>query len=181
VRLHLSGDPAYQRRLVCFIENHDEPRAAETFPPQTSRAAAVVIVTLPGPRLLHDGQFGGRHVKLPVQLGRRPDEPEDADLEAFYRTLLGAVRAPVFREGGDRHLIVVNLSGFQSQARVRLPWDGLAGRPWRLRDALSESVYDRDGDEMHDPGLYVDLAAWGHHRLTIGVDPRILSEPFGSR
>ena len=32
VRLHLLADRAYQERMVRFIENHDEPRAAATFP-----------------------------------------------------------------------------------------------------------------------------------------------------
>ena len=31
VRLHLCADPAYQAKLLRFIENHDEPRAAATF------------------------------------------------------------------------------------------------------------------------------------------------------
>ena len=37
---------------------------------------AVLALTLPGLRLLHEGQIEGRRVKLPVQLGRRPGEPE---------------------------------------------------------------------------------------------------------
>ena len=32
VRLHLCADLAYQEKLVRFIENHDEPRAAAAFP-----------------------------------------------------------------------------------------------------------------------------------------------------
>ena len=32
VRGHLTGDTGYQERLVRFIENHDEPRAAAAFP-----------------------------------------------------------------------------------------------------------------------------------------------------
>ena len=31
---HLTADIAYQQRLVRFIENHDEPRAAAAFPPE---------------------------------------------------------------------------------------------------------------------------------------------------
>ena len=31
IRGHLQADPAYQERLIRFIENHDEPRAAATF------------------------------------------------------------------------------------------------------------------------------------------------------
>jgi glycosidase len=196
VQLHLSGDPAYQNKLVRFIENHDEPRAAAIFSPWKSRAAAVAIATLPGAKLLHEGQFEGRQVRLPVQLGRRPDEAEDPDLRAFYRTLLRAVRAPAFREGEwllcertgwpdnqscsnlvawcwrkgeERHLVVVNLSDRRSQAHVRLPWGDLAGRSWRLTDELSGSVYERSGDEMRNLGPYVELDAWGYHFLTLGV------------
>jgi glycosidase len=198
VRLHVSGDPGYQNKLVRFIENHDEPRAAATFPPAKSRAAAVTIATLPGAKLLHEGQFEGRRVRLPVQLGRRPDEPDDPELEAFYRRLLRAIREPAIREGEwhpcertgwpdnpscmnlvawcwwkgeERHLIVVNLSDFQSQAQVRIPWDDLAGRSWRLTDALSGTVYDRDGSPMRDPGLYVELEAWGVHFFRLEACP----------
>jgi hypothetical protein len=40
-----------------------------------------------------------------------------------------------------------------------------AGRTWRLRDLLSGDEYERDGDEMTDPGLFVDLPPWGYHVL----------------
>ncbi len=51
VRDHLRAERGYQERLLRFIENHDEPRAAATFAPGPARAAAVVMVTLPGGRL----------------------------------------------------------------------------------------------------------------------------------
>ena len=70
VRLHLCADLAYQEKLLRFIENHDEPRAAATFSPEKERAAAVTMATLTGARLFHDGQFEGRKVRLPVFLGR---------------------------------------------------------------------------------------------------------------
>ena len=60
VRLHLCADLAYQERLLRFIENHDEPRAAATFTPEKHRAAAVTALTLPGARLIHEGQLEGR-------------------------------------------------------------------------------------------------------------------------
>ncbi len=69
IRLHLVADLAYQEKLVRFIENHDEPRAAATFADRKARAAATTILTLPGAKLLHEGQLDGRRVKLPVQLG----------------------------------------------------------------------------------------------------------------
>ena len=99
VRQHLLADPAYQEGMVRFIENHDEPRAAAAFPDGKGRAAAVAILTLPGARLLHEGQFEGRKVRLPVFLGRRPAEPVDQDLAAFYDRLLQETSRDVFRNG----------------------------------------------------------------------------------
>ena len=39
-----------------------------------------MIATLPGATLWHEGQFDGWRVRLPVFLGRRPVEPNDAEL-----------------------------------------------------------------------------------------------------
>lgn len=193
VRLHLLADMGYQSRLVRFIENHDEPRAASLFSPERSRAAAITVATLPGAKLFHEGQFEGRKIRLPVQLGRRPVEPVDADLQAFYRMLLRAINTTAFREGewqlcdrsgwpdnwsylslvgwcwrkGEaRCLIVVNLSEQTSQGRVRLPWHELAGRSWKLTDAFTGEIYERNGTEMLHSGLYIGLPGWGFHFLT---------------
>jgi hypothetical protein len=99
VRLHLCADMGYQNKLLRFIENHDEPRAAATFSPAKERVAALTMATLPGIKLFHEGQFEGRKVRPPVFLGRRPNEPVDQDLRTLYRRLLAAVDKPVFREG----------------------------------------------------------------------------------
>ena len=190
VRLHLCADPVYQDRLVRFIENHDEPRAASIFSPEKERVAAITTSTLTGAKLFHEGQLEGRKVRLPVFLGRRPDEPANSDLRAFYHKLLKAINTPAFREGewrlcdrtgwpdnqsylnlvtwcwrkdDDRYLIVVNLSGASAQALVRIPWDDVKGKSWQLADVFSGDVYKREGDEMVDPGFYVDLLAWGYH------------------
>ncbi len=194
VRLHLCGDLAYQEKLVRFIENHDEPRAASSFSPEKERAAAVTLATLPGAKLFHEGQFEGRRVKLPVFLGRRPEEAIDQAIQSFYRELLRAINASVFRDGKwqlcerrgwpdhwgyqnliawcwekgkERYLIVVNLSKERSQGRVQLPWDELAGRSWRLTDLFTKEVYERDGNEMCGPGLYIALEAWCFYLLRL--------------
>ena len=195
VRAHLSADLGYQERLLRFIENHDEPRAAATFGPGQARAAAVVMATLPGARLYHDGQLEGRRVRIPVFLGRGPDEPPDEELRAFYAGLMraaagsGFVRDGVWRlcacEGwpdnrsneqlvawcwaadGARHVVVVNLADAPAQARVRLPWDDLAGRPWELTDRLDGRAFRREGDELAGAGLFVALDPWGAHVLAV--------------
>ena len=187
VRLHLGAELAYQTKLLRFLENHDESRTAATFSPAREQAAAVTISTLQGARLFHEGQFEGRKVRLPVFLGRRPAEPLNTALKAFYDKLLTAINAPIFRDGEwklcersgwpdnasfqnlvawswvkdkDRCLIVVNLSDTAVQARVHVPWEEMRGATWRLFDALSYASYDRDGDEMLSLGLYVELGPW---------------------
>jgi alpha amylase-like protein len=194
VRGHLQAEMAYQVRLVRFVENHDEPRAAATFGPEQARAAAATFATLPGARLFHEGQLEGHRVRLPVFLGRRPTEPTDPGVRAFYRKLLRAVHTPALRDGEwrllertgwpdnetfrevvawawergrERRVIVVNLSARPAQARVRFPWPDLAGGRLTLADALTDEVYERDGGEAVDPGLYVDLPGWGVHFLAV--------------
>jgi hypothetical protein len=190
VRLHVCADLSYQQRLVRFLENHDEPRAAATFAADKARAAAVAVLTLPGAKLLHEGQFEGRRVRLPVFLRRRPDESPDADLQAFYQHLLKATARAVFRNGSwrlcdcggwpdnpsylnvlawcwelgdERHLVAVNFSGTPSQAIIRTPWQDLRGRAWRLSELLSVESYERAGEEIADSGLFVSLGSWQWH------------------
>ena len=62
---------------------------------------------------------------------------------------------------GGRHVIVVNTSDHQGQCRLRLPFAGLAGRHFRLVDVMGSEVYQREGDALNNPGLYVDLGPWG--------------------
>lgn len=192
VRLHLCADLAYQGKLLRFIENHDEPRAAAAFAPAKQRAAAVTALTLPGARLLHEGQMEGRTVRLPVFLARRPVEPPDLELAAFYRQLLDALYQGNFlggewrlceragwpdnashanlvcwcwANGSSRCLVVVNLSDVSSQGLVKVPWDDLKGSLWRLQDVFTGEIYQRRGDDLCATGLYVDLPPWGFHFL----------------
>jgi hypothetical protein len=190
VRLHLCADLGYQEKLLRFIENHDEPRAAAAFPGAKQRAAAVVVGTLPGIRMFHEGEFEGRKVRPPVFLARRPEEPVDVDLQSFYGRLLPAINRPIFRSGqwtlcertgwpGNssflnivawtwafedvKALIIVNLSDSTSQAQVRLPGAGAEDRIWNLNDPVNGDEYTRAGGEVDSPGLYVELAPWGFH------------------
>jgi hypothetical protein len=167
VRGHLQADVAYQQRLLRFIENHDEPRAATALGAR-HRAAAVVMSTLPGARLYHDGQFEGRREHIPVFVDRAPDEPVDHDLRAFYERLLPAARElsgewrPCESENPhlvawawDEHLVVVNVGDTRAWGRVRAPWTGDVV----LEDLLSGARYER-GEE-----LWVGLGPWGSHLL----------------
>ena len=190
VRGHLMADPAYQERLLRFLENHDEPRAAAVFPASRALAAAVVAYTLPGAKLFHQGQFEGYTTRVPAALSRRPRQPVDRALQAFYRRLALAIQSPPLRDGqwrlcalngwpdnfsynnlvawcwqvGDeRRVIVVNLSSHTSQARVQLPWPELAGQNWVLHDIMEDRLFEHGGDEILNMGLFVELSPWGRH------------------
>jgi len=190
VRLHLTADPAYQSRLLRFIENHDEPRAAAIFSLEKEKMLALAIATLPGAKLFHEGQFEGRKIKLPVFLRRRPDEHADPCQHGFYSTLLAQIKQELFHDGqwqwfeprgwtGNtafqnllswgwssneaQYVVVINMSGAVATGQIPIPWDFLKGENWRLADPLSGISFDRNGDEMVNPGLYVSLPAWGTH------------------
>jgi hypothetical protein len=195
VRGHLLADINYQQHMIRFLENHDEPRAAATFPPPKNRAAAVVLMTLPGAKLLHEGQFEGFHTRLSVHLGRRPEEPVDTGLKLFYRELRRCVRSAELRNGawklceqegwpdnpsfrnivswcwetaGRRYVIAVNLSDWKSESRIRTPWSDLRGQTLRFDDLLSGERYSpRDGSEIVDRGLYVQLEPWESYFLAV--------------
>jgi hypothetical protein len=177
-----------------FLENHDEPRAAGLFSAEQEKALALASLTLPGAKLFHDGQLGGRKVKVPVFLSRRQEETEDKELKLFYRQLLKILRFDEIRSGQwsfcevsgwpdnqscrnllawewlsetENLLIAVNLSDLPAQALVKSGYQYISGKTYQLFDSLSGELYRRDGDEMTDPGIYVVLPPWGAHTLSI--------------
>jgi hypothetical protein len=71
-------------------------------------------------------------------------------------------------DGDDhRHVVIVNLSDQPAQGQIPLPSADVPGRSWRLTDYLRDSVFDRNGDELANPGLFVDLAPWQSHLLAM--------------
>jgi hypothetical protein len=63
-------------------------------------------------------------------------------------------------KGDDRRLIAVNLSDNAVQARVQVPWREIKAQAWRLADVLADVSYERYGDDMLSPGLYLELGPW---------------------
>jgi hypothetical protein len=198
VRGHLCADGDYQRKSVRFLENHDEPRAATAFEPEVYRAAAAVAFLVPGMRFFHEGQLKGRKFRVPMQMARRPVEPNDQDLAIFHERLLNCLRRPEVRDGawrllncrpawdgnptcgqylaflweqdrGGRLLVCVNYGPARGQCHVNVPVPSLAGRTWQLRDLLNGESYTRSGDEMLSTGLYIDLPGWGRHVFELTI------------
>jgi hypothetical protein len=200
---HLRADVAVQQRMVRFLENHDEPRAASSFPGEKLFVASVAQALLPGMRFYHNGQFEGRRIHPPVQLGRVAEETPDERIQDFYRTLLRLAGDDVFHRGvwqmleiqpehpndpssqnlaawqwklgDDLRLVVVNLGAAVSQGRVICP-DAVAADV-TLTDDLKSITYDRNGTEMADPGLYVRLQGFGAH--VFSVKPALASNAVG--
>jgi len=189
VREHCHAGLEYQNKLVRFLENHDEPRAAATFSPEVHEAAAVITFLSPGLRFFHQGQFQGRKTRISPHLVRGPDEPLDQKLARFYDRLLAVLRQPVVRNGqwhlldcvpawdgnwtwecflacawhgpsGERLLVVVNYAPNQSQCYVRLPFTDLGNSHWRLEDMIAHATYDREGNDLQARGLYLDEPPW---------------------
>jgi glycosidase len=192
VREHLHADLEYQTRLARFLENHDEPRASASFEPLVLRAAAVITNFIPGLRFFHQGQFEGRKKRISPHLVRGPEESPDKELEEFYNEVLAILRRPTLKNGewqshncqpawdgngswdsfiahswqgsaGERILIVVNYAPHASQCYLNLPFPEIKDRPVRLKDALSTASYVREGNDLLEHGLYLDLQPWSYH------------------
>jgi len=195
IREHLKAKWDYQTKLVRFIENHDEKRAVEIFGEERSKAAAIIALTLPGARLVHEGQIYGYKIKLPVQLGRRLIEEKNPDLTKFYQILLKAAPGREYGAGkwtlcrvdqvsGENHssinliaylwqvneqnlLTVVNFSPYHSQGHIRIDEIQYGDDVWNFNDLLAQKTYTYTGELLRFYGLYIDLLPWNSHIFDI--------------
>ena len=136
-----------------------------------------------------------RNASRPTSAGSRTS-PSTGSLEQFYDGLLAVLRSPAVRDGrwqllecaaawdgnwtrdgfvafawqgpgGERMLVAVNYADNQSQCYVRLPFADLGGKTWRLRDLLGPATYDRDGDGLETPGLFLDMKPMSYHAFEV--------------
>ena len=200
VREHLLAAPDYQDRSVRFLENHDEPRAAEVFAGEKHYAAAVIAFLVPGLRFFHEGQLEGRRVHVSMHLGRRPPEAPNLEIAAFYEGLLAVLRRPEVYDGrwrllgclpawdgnptwesftvvtwdggraGERLLVAVNYGASRGQCYVPVEFDGVDADQVALRDLLSSERYVRGRAEIASRGLYLDLPAWGRNLFEVRAE-----------
>jgi hypothetical protein len=189
VRDHLLAALSYQERMVRFIENHDEDRAMEGFGMAKSVAAAILVTLLPGATLMYEGQFEGRRIRLPVQLGERPQEAPNAPLISFYRQLVAEAQHSAYHEGAyiglgvqpilgtdpgednmiafawahhdEWRVICANYADHYSKARVMLPFALRPGQMLRFENVLNPGeTFTRAGDELPSAGLPLELSAY---------------------
>ncbi len=173
-----------------FLENHDERRVASVLSPAEHRAAALLLLGLPGMRLLHEGQLTGAKRRLPVQLARRCAEAVQADIERLYSELLTTLLKCAVGHGAaellaprgawaenptaenmvlvqwqgaapEFDLVAINLASHRSQCYAPLTVAGLSAHNWEMQDLLGDEHYQRYGEDLHQQGLYLDLPAYG--------------------
>lgn len=122
IKNHLEAPVDYQQRLLRFLENHDEERAAKEFPLDKHIAAAVITATLPGAHLYYDGEREGRVIKLPVHLGRRVDEPVDESIVLFYDKLWAFAAGKNFAQG-EWKLLPVTSTFWHRESNHVVAWE----------------------------------------------------------
>lgn len=177
--------PEFISRSAHFLENHDEPRITSILSIDEHRAAALLIMSLPGMRFIHEGQIAGREVHANVHFATRRSEQDNPEISAFYARLFEAcaitgvgcgegtllksqpawaenlthenIALVRWRSAARFALAVVNLSGVQSQCYAPLQSEALGKSSWRLTDLLGDEVHERDGKSLSERGLYLDL------------------------
>jgi hypothetical protein len=198
IRDHLVADIDYQRKLTRFLENHDERRAAASFPPEVHEAAAMINYLAPGMRFFHAGQLEGKQIHIPIHLCRGPDEPIDLRLSRFYQRLLQVLRKPLLQygswelleclpawkgnetwnnfiiyhwqeENGDTLLIVVNYAPHAGQCRVKLSAPQPEAEIKPWHDLMNPGE-QLSVQEESITRLFFDLPAWGYHVLEKQTD-----------
>ncbi len=195
LRGHLIAPYSYQRKMVRFLENHDEQRVASKLSLPEHRAAAVISFLSPGMRLFHDGQLTGRKIHVPVHLSRAPQEKSCPEVVELYESLLPIFQSPTGKFGtwhlldtrqawpGNRpnenficylidhplasYVATVNYSALRGQCFVRVP-----GRSWldgtiEFHDTLSHERLVRDAQDLSERGLFLDCAPWQTHVFRI--------------
>lgn len=193
IKGHLNADEEYQKKSVRFIENHDEERSICSLGSDKTKAAAVIMSTISGMKLYYDGQFEGKKIKLPVQLGREPKEGINDCISNLYNSLLNATNNEIFKKGewkiieifpswtgnksfnnliswtmtykGRKRLVVVNYSREVSQGRVKIDVQNYPPK-FKLKDLLNSKTYYRKTEEVKAEGLFIELGPFKSHIFT---------------
>ena len=197
VKAHLQAENEFQMKSTRFLENHDESRAVTKFGKKHTYAAAVLISTIQGMKLYYDGQFEGKKVKLPVQLGREPEEKVSESLKEYYNKILMITKSEIFKIGKwfmidplpvsnsndtfenmfawqwklgkELRIVVINYSVVTAQCRIRLDIK-TQDREIKMTDLITNEEYSRSVNEIRNLGLFVELKSYHSHIFAVTVN-----------
>jgi len=99
IKHNLNSDLNYLKKLVFFLENHDEERAVKSLGIKKSIASSVIFLTLPGMKLLYNGQLDGKRIRCPVQIGKPSDDKGLKNLKDFYLKILPVINNETYQKG----------------------------------------------------------------------------------
>ncbi len=191
IRGHLTADINYQRKSMRFIENHDEQRAINVFGYGRSIAAAIIMGTIPGLSLYHQGQLEGEKIKLPIQLKRKQKESLDKNIQNDYERILKFTNQYTIQNGQwllletstgnilawewfiphskKLAIVIVNYTAIQTQGNVflHLEKEFKVNEYLELNDILNEKIYNRKIEELKQNGLFIDLQPYKSHLFNI--------------
>lgn len=190
IKGHLMAEKEFQYKSVRFIENHDEERAVGSLGNDKAKAAAVIMSTISGMRLYYDGQFEGKKIKLPVQLGREPHEGKNDCISNLYNSLLRITNNEIFKFGewklienkpdwegnktynnfliwlvtfnGRKRLVVINYSRVVSQCKIKIALNNYPNK-FKLKDILNGKTYYRKTADVRSEGLFIELGPYKSH------------------
>lgn len=152
VRGHLRAGMDYQSKLARFLENHDEPRVADTFTHARHIPAAALTFLSPGLRFFHQGQAEGRRKRISPHLVRAPQETPDEEIGKLYATLLQLQQDPIFHVG-EWELLEVSRAWEDN-------WSSDCLIAWSWREALGRVVVCIVNLADHEAQGTIHLPSW---------------------
>jgi len=191
--MHLEADVGFQKKLLRFLENHDEQRSMVYFDAHKLTAVAMLFFTIPGMKLVHHGQLEGRRKRLPVQFRRTEQEVHNDEIRGIYERIMKIARQEAFHSdawmlkevrtagddtnrnfvayccgtGRELKLVVVNLGWNRAEGKIVLQGEVDIEKQYVLCDELHEKEYVRDGKEMVETGLHVIIGGYDAHVFNI--------------
>ena len=171
-------------RSVLFLENHDEERAVTAMGQKKSKAAAVSMFTVPGMKLVYDGQLEGLKLKYPVQLGRKGEEKISNNCTKFYDKLLELTNDEIYNYGSFKvietvisennddscknifawywsyedkiRLTVINYSSQNIKCKIKLPIQ-MKFKKLELIDMLTDAKLKISSKKLNEDGFTIQL------------------------
>jgi len=190
---NLNKDFNYVKRSVVFLENHDEDRAVTALGKKI-KAAVVSFMTMPGMKLIYDGQLEGENIKYPIQLGRAEKAKVSKNLKDFYCKILEIVNGETYKNGNFNLLVpsmccdgdeshknilawywryhnkytitIVNYSSKNSRCKIKLPTNNFPSKVV-LKDLLTKANMKISADKLAKEGFMIHLKEYQSRILAL--------------